>query len=86
MVSAKIFGHKDNLRVYISLFQLIKGSAFQTLLSWQKLSKSLGNDSYTKLYIEDVAYQLSLVQSLQASNLPAEGVRCQVMIRDQDWL
>ena len=76
MVSAKIFGHKDNLRVYILPFPINKRLSFpDTFELAKKLSKSLGNDSYTKLYIEDVAYQLSLVQSLQASNLPAEGVK-----------
>lgn len=39
------------------------------------LSKSLGNGLYTKLFIEDVGYQQSLIQHLVSKNIPAEGVK-----------
>jgi predicted phage terminase large subunit-like protein len=36
---------------------------------------SLGGGSHTKLFIEDVGYQQSLIQHLNKNNTPAEGVK-----------
>ncbi len=76
MVSAKIFGQKDDLRVYILPFPINKRLSFpETFEQAKNLSENLGNGLYTMLYIEDVGYQQSLIQHLQGNNIPAVGVK-----------
>lgn len=76
MVSARIYGKKDNLQIYILPFPINKRLDFPaTVETAINLSKILGNGKYTKLYIEDVGYQQSLIQHLQSDNIPAEGVK-----------
>lgn len=38
------------------------------------MTKSLGNGNFTKLFIEEIDYQQSLIEHLAANNVPAEGV------------
>ncbi len=76
MVSAKVFGYKSDLRVYILPFPINNRLDFpQTFEQAKNLSKNLGNGKFTMLYIEEVGYQGSLIQHLQANNIPAEGVK-----------
>lgn len=76
MVSAKVFGSQEALKVYILPNPVNKKLTFpQTYQQAKALSQSLGNGSFTKLFIEDVGYQQSLIQHLVTNNVPAEGVK-----------
>lgn len=77
MVSAKVFGYEDNLRVYVLPFPVNKKMGFpETVEMAKSLSASLGNGKPTKLYIEEVGYQSSIIQELkERCNIPAEGVQ-----------
>jgi predicted phage terminase large subunit-like protein len=75
MVSIKVYGHGEGLRVYILSNPVNKRMGFpETIDTAISLSKNLGNGLYTKLFIEDVGYQKSLIQELVSKNIPAEGV------------
>jgi predicted phage terminase large subunit-like protein len=76
MVSARVHGYKRELKAYILPFPINSRLDFpQTVEQAKNLSRNLGNGTLTMLYIEDVGYQGSLIQHLQANNIPAEGVK-----------
>lgn len=76
MVSAKVYGHQEKLKVYILPNPVNKRISFpDTVDLAMQLSKALGDDTYTKLFIEEVGYQQALVEHLAAKNIPAEGVK-----------
>lgn len=76
MVSAKVYGYQDELKVYILPYPVNERLSFpETYDMAKELSKELGNGQYTKLYIEDVGYQAALIQDLERNNVPAEGVK-----------
>ncbi len=76
MVSAKVFGNQDKLRIYILPYPINKRLTFpETYELAKQLSSDLGNGNYTKLFIEDVGYQAALIQNLSNNNVPAEGVK-----------
>jgi len=76
MVSAKVYGYKSDLKIYILPFPINKRLDFpQTFEQAKNLSVSLGNGKFTMLYIEDVGYQPALIQHLQSNLIPAEGVK-----------
>jgi predicted phage terminase large subunit-like protein len=76
MVPAKVFGYHEDLRVYILPNPVNERLDFpKTVEKAKNLSKALGAADYTKLYIEEVGYQGSLIQHLTSRNIPAEGVR-----------
>jgi predicted phage terminase large subunit-like protein len=73
MVSAHACDYRENLRIYILPNPINERMDFPTTVAKAKeLSKSLGNGTYTKLYIEDVGYQKALIDQLIAQNVPAE--------------
>lgn len=76
MVSAKVFGHGDTLKIYILPNPINKRMGFpETVETAIALSKSLGNGYYTELFIEQVGYQESFIQHLISKDIPAEGVK-----------
>jgi predicted phage terminase large subunit-like protein len=76
MVSAKVYGNGDNMKVYILPHPVNERLSFpQTYEKAKFISKELGNGYYTKLLIEDVGYQRALIQNLENSGVPAEGVK-----------
>ena len=76
MVSAKVFGYSDKLKIYILPHPINERLSFpETYDKAKSLSKALGNGQYTKLFIEDVGYQAALIQDLSNHNVPAEGVK-----------
>lgn len=76
MVSAKVFGYSDKLKIYILPHPINERLSFpETYEKAKSLSKALGNGQYTKLFIEDVGYQAALIQDLSNHNVPAEGVK-----------
>lgn len=78
MVSAHTCDYRENLQIYILHNAVNKRMDFPTTLSTaESLSKTLGNGTYTKLYIEEVGYQKALIDQLIAHNIPAEGVKLQ---------
>jgi predicted phage terminase large subunit-like protein len=73
MVSAKVFGRGSELRVYILPNPVNERLNFPNTVERAKgVSRSLGNGSYTRLYIENVGYQQSLIDQLKNENVPAE--------------
>ena len=73
MVSAKVFGHKNDLRIHILPNPVNERIDFpQTVARTKAISKALGNGMTTKLYIEGVGYQKSLIDQLNHENYPAE--------------
>jgi len=76
MVSAKLFGSGDKMKIYILPYPFNKRLSFpETYEKAKNLSRALGNGHYTKLFIEEVGYQGALIQSLKINGLPAEGVK-----------
>jgi len=76
MVSAKIFGNGDKLKIYILPYPVNERLSFPETYELAKdLSKELGDGQYTKLFIEEVGYQTALIQSLSNYGVPAEGVK-----------
>lgn len=76
MVSAKVFGYSEKLKVYILPHPINERLSFpETYETAKNLSKELGDGHYTKLFIEDVGYQAALIQDLSNHNVPAEGVK-----------
>lgn len=76
MVSAQIHGSGENLLIYILPNPINKRLSFpETFDHARNLSRSLGEGYFTKLFIEDVGYQQSLIQHLVKNNVPAEGVK-----------
>ncbi|MGC9968406.1 MAG: hypothetical protein ABSC29_01580 [Minisyncoccia bacterium] len=72
MVSAKVFGYRENLRIFILPNPVNERLDFPDQLERAKaLSRSLGSGVVTKLFIESDGYQRSLVQQLQRENYPA---------------
>ncbi len=73
MVSAKIFGRGNDLRIYILPNPVNERLDFPKTVERAKgVSRALGNGIYTKLYIEDTAYQKALIDELKSKNIPAE--------------
>ena len=76
MVSAKVFGYNDKLKIYILPYPINERLSFpETYERARELSKNLGDGHYTKLFIEEVGYQAALIQDLSNHNVPAEGVK-----------
>ncbi len=76
MVSAKVFGYNDKLKIYILPHPINERLSFpETYERARELSKNLGDGHYTKLFIEEVGYQTALIQDLSNNNIPAEGVK-----------
>lgn len=76
MVSGKIYGGRDNRKIYILPHPVNARLDFpETVKTAQNLSTSLGNGGRTKLFIEDVGYQKALIQDLEREGFPAKGVK-----------
>jgi predicted phage terminase large subunit-like protein len=74
MVSVEVYNIEDELYVYILPNPINERLNFpKTVEKIKILSKSLGNGYPTKLIIEEVGYQGSLIQELQRQQIPAEG-------------
>lgn len=72
MVSAKICGRGENLRIYILPNIINKRlSSLETIDQSKLISSSLRRG---KLFIEDNGYQKSIIEHLKKSNYPAVGV------------
>ena len=76
MVSAKVYGDTETLKIYILPHPVNRRMNFPTTVEVAtSLSKNLGDGTHTKLFIEDVGYQQALIQHLVRTNVPAEGVK-----------
>ena len=73
MVSAKVYGRRDKLQIYILPNIINKRlTALETQEQAEAISDSLGRG---KLLVEDVGYQSSLVEHLIRDGYPAKGVK-----------
>jgi predicted phage terminase large subunit-like protein len=82
MVSARVYGNGENIRIYIypwPLNQRLNSYETEEKIKW--LSKSLGGGHPTRLFIESVGYQQSLIENLCHIGYPAEAFK--VMGRDK---
>jgi predicted phage terminase large subunit-like protein len=74
MVTAKVYGGKENLEIYIYPNPVNQRLTFpQTVSKIEELSSILGKES--KIFIEDVGYQQSIIQHLGDRNIHCEGVK-----------
>jgi len=74
MVSGKIYERDDKLFIYVlpnSVNERLTSP--QTLERAKLVSNNLGDGYQTKLVIEQVGYQTSLIEQLKDDNFPAEG-------------
>src|SRR3989338_6930381 len=70
MISARVYGTRDNLKIYILPNPINKRFDFPTALQQAKqLSRSM---EYAHLFIESVAYQSAFFQQLRDEGFPAE--------------
>ena len=76
MVSAYIYGREQNIKIYILPHPVNKRMDFPLTQECAKsLSISLGGGVPSLLFIEEVAYQASFIQTLQKEGFHAEGVK-----------
>jgi phage terminase large subunit-like protein len=75
IVSAKVYGNRENLRIYISRNPINKKMNFpkavQVIKDFYKVTK---HDGITKVFVESVAMQGSIAQMLDHEGVPAEEV------------
>lgn len=73
MITAKVYGRKENLRIYIQPNPINERLDFpQTIERVKSLTEVLGRES--KIFIEDVGYQKALIQQLSSQKINCEGV------------
>ena len=77
IVTAHIFGYKNNLRVYIERFPLNERLGFpETIEKIKTLSKESGLFGRNcKVYIEDVGYQKAVIQQLEREGVDVKGFK-----------
>lgn len=77
IVTARVFGHREDLKVYILPNPINKRMDFPTTLATIKQLHDTVFDVHnweSKIFVEDVGYQKSLIQELTRGNYKAEGV------------
>jgi len=76
MVPANVYGNRESLEIYI-LPQIVNRriTSLETLEEAKRLSDSLGERGRAKLYVEEVAYQKSLIEHLKRDGYPVKGVK-----------
>lgn len=78
MVSGRIHGHGDDLKVFILPHPVNERMDFpKTVTCAISLSKTLGGGVPTRLIIEEVGYQKAFIDHLKNQSFPAEGFRPQ---------
>jgi len=77
IVSAYVFGYEEKLKIYILPNPVNKKMTHnENLTAIKNVFDSLnGIELYGKIFVEDVAYQKSVIQELNRFNYPAEEVR-----------
>lgn len=74
MVTAKVYGRKEHLEIFIAPNPINQRLTFpQTVSKIESLAATLGRES--KIFIEDVGYQQSIIQHLDERNIKCEGVK-----------
>lgn len=82
MVSARVYGYGENIKIYIYPWPVnLRLNFHETIEKIKTLSKSLGGGNPTKVFVEKVGYQGSLIESLCNIGIPTEGFS--VMGRDK---
>lgn len=73
MVSARVYGRKDTLKIFILPNIVNKRLTFlETIEEAKLLSRSLDR---AKLYVEDVAYQHAIIEQLEKEGFPVKAVK-----------
>lgn len=76
MVSGCVYGMGKNQRIYILPNPINERMDFNiTMTRIDDLNKSLGRIGFSKLYIEDVGYQVASIQMLRTMGVIAEGAK-----------
>lgn len=80
MVSADIYGHRDDLHIVIKPYPINERLNFSQLIQTAKdVSRKVGHGRMTRLVIEDVAAQTWAFQQLRKDGYPAEGIKTGTM-------
>lgn len=77
MVPARVFGYGEDMEVYI-LPDIVNDrlTHLDTIKTAKQLSKSMGIDRNAKLFVEDVAYQKALIETLEKEHRGVvEGIK-----------
>jgi len=75
MVSARAYWQDGGIKIYILPYPVNERLTFpETVERAKEISKDLGGEVPTKIWIEEVGYQKSIIQELQTEGYPAEGV------------
>lgn len=78
MVSAMVFGARENLRVYILPNPVNERlSSLEAQERAELLSRTLGSGTPTKLIVENVAYQAAFIEMMNQRGIPTEGFQVQ---------
>lgn len=74
MVAARVYGYGEKMRIYI-LPQIVNTqlTPYDTLQCAQRLADVVGQGRYVRIFVEDVGYQGSLVDLLNAAGYFASG-------------
>lgn len=72
MVTGRVYGYREELKVYILPNPVNKHMNFPTTVD---MAKELCRTLHTKLFIEENGYQKALVEHLTVNNIPSEGVK-----------
>lgn len=82
MVAAKVYGNRENLRIFILPNPVNERlSSLEAQQRAESIWNSLKGSGPTKIFVEDVGYQGSFIESLKSKNIPAEG--CKVHGQDK---
>lgn len=75
MVSARVFGRLDALRIFILPHAVNERLSFPDTHERIKTMTNMHDHSKLKFFIEDVGYQGALIQMLEKDGYPVEGVK-----------
>lgn len=74
MISGRIYGYGEDMKIYILPHPVNERLDFPaTRERIKSLSRSLGSGYPTRVFIEDVSYQKSIIQDLRQEGYPVEG-------------
>ncbi|MBU3942785.1 hypothetical protein KKA24_02265, partial [Patescibacteria group bacterium] len=78
IITAKVYGHGKNLKIYILPNSINKRmNSSEILETIRQMHSFLRQDSIVRIFIEDVGFQRMIAQQLNNENIPAEEIKIQ---------
>lgn len=75
IVCAQVFGYKDKIKIFILPYVINKRMGMpDTVEEIKALTETLGKTSTTRIVVENVGYQLALVEALEKDGIKAEAI------------